>query len=342
MDAVFHPWNSARMIDLNALRVFEKVATLLSFSAAARALGSPKSSVSRSVAALEAGLGTRLLQRTTHTVVLTASGTALRDRCADVLVRADEMVDYVSSFGKTPRGALRICAGIGFGINVLSELLPEFLLRYPNVLVSLDLSGQLVDLVAASVDVAIRIGPLPSSGLVARKLGTMNRYLCAAPSYLARQATPRQVADLRHHDALELPSADGRPRTWSFTGPGGEVRTVEPRVRVAVNEALTLHRLVRGGAGIGCLSAYICGPDVDSGALVPLLAEWKLPPLEVSAVFPSNRELAPAVRAFVDFMSAASGPGSAWRSDPLRKRPGRAVVRASPKERETSAARSRP
>jgi DNA-binding transcriptional LysR family regulator len=88
-------------------------------------------------------------------------------------------------------------------------------------------------------------------------------------------------------------------------------------VRLAVNEALTIHRLVRCGAGVGCLSAYICAPDIQAGRLVRLLPEWKLPSLEVSAVFPSNRELAPAVRAFVDFMSSASGPGSSWRSDPL-------------------------
>lgn len=311
------------MIDLNALRVFEKVASLLSFSAAARALGAPKSSVSRAVSTLEAELGTRLLQRTTHTVVLTESGIALHHRCADLLARADETVDYVSSFGKSPRGVLRISAGVGFGINILSELLPAFLARYPAIDVSLELTGQLVDLIAASVDVAIRLGPMPSSGLVAKRLGTMNRYLCAAPSYLARKGTPRTVAELREHDAIELPSIGPRPRSWTFTrgtGDASETASVEPSARLTVNEALTIYRLVKNGAGIGCVSAYICGPDIQEGRLVQLLPEWKLPPLEVSVVFPSNRELAPAVRAFVDFMSGASSPGRSWRSDPLLKK----------------------
>ncbi len=328
------------MIDLNALRVFEKVASLLSFSAAARALGAPKSSVSRAIATLEAELGTRLLQRTTHTVVLTEPGIALHQRCADLLARADEAIDYVSSFGKSPRGVLRISAGVGFGINILSELLPAFLARYPAIDVSLELTGQLVDLIASSVDVAIRLSPMPSSGLVARRLGTMNRYLCASPAYLARKGTPRTVAELREHDAIELPSVGLRPRAWTFTrgdGDESETASVEPSPRLTVNEALTIYRLVKNGAGLGCVSAYICGPDIQEGRLVQLLPEWKLPPLEVSVVFPSNRELAPAVRAFVDFMSGASSPGRSWRSDPLLEkttRPGRAAkVSASSRSR---------
>lgn len=305
------------MIDLNALRVFDKVASLRSFSAAARALGAPKSSVSRAVAGLEADLGTRLLQRSTRAVVLTESGIALRERCAELLARVDEAVDYVSGFGGAPRGALRISAGIGFGINVLSELLPAFLERYPEVVVSLDLSTAPVDLVASGVDVAIRIGPLPSSELVGCRLGTMHRYLCAAPSYLARKGSPRTLDELARHDAIEFPRSDGRPRTWSFSKPTGETATVEPAMRISVNEALTVHRLVVNGAGIGCISAYVCGPDIEAGRLVRLLPEWRVPSLDVSVVFPSNRDVAPAVRAFVDFMKTASRPGEAWQRDPV-------------------------
>lgn len=305
------------MIDLNALRVFEKVASLKSFSAAARALRSPKSSVSRAVAGLETDLGTRLLQRTTRAVVLTESGSALLDRCGDLLPRVDEAVDYVSSFSGSPKGMLRISAGIGFGINILSELLPEFLARYPKVDVSLDLSGPPVDLIANKVDVSIRMGPLPSSGLVARKLGTMNRYLCASPAYLKRKGTPRTIAKLRDHDAIELPT-HGRPRTWNFSKPNGETKSIEITPRLAVNEALTIYRLVRNGAGIGCISAYVCAADIKSGRLVRLFPEWGMPTLDVSVVFPSNRELAPAVRAFIDFIKNESRPGKAWQSDALQ------------------------
>jgi DNA-binding transcriptional LysR family regulator len=307
------------MIDLNALRVFERVASLQSFSAAARSLGSPKSSVSRSVAQLEAELGTRLFQRTTRAVVLTESGVALRERCGDILTRVDEAVDYLGTFGGSPRGLLRISAGIGFGINVLSELLPEFLRRYPAVDVSLDLTSRPVDLIATSIDVAIRMGPLPSSELVAKRLGTIHRYLCVAPSYVARRGTPRTIAELHDHDAVELPGSDGRPRRWTFSKPSGKSKSVDLAPRITVNDALTIHRLVVNGAGIGGLSAYVCAGDVKAGRLVRLFPEWRMLPVEVNVVFPSNRELSPTVRAFVDFVKSASTPGMSWRNDPLDK-----------------------
>jgi DNA-binding transcriptional LysR family regulator len=303
------------MIDLNALRVFERVASLQSFSAAARSLGLPKSSVSRSVAQLEAELGTRLLQRTSRAVVLTESGIALRDRCAHILTSVDEAVDVVGTFGGGPRGLLRVSAGIGFGLNVLSELLPEFLGRYPDVDVSLDLTSRSVDLVATSTDVAIRMGPLPSSELVAKRLGTIHRYLCVAPSYVARRGCPRTIAELRDHDAVELPGSEGRPRSWTFSKPNGESKAVDPSPRLTVNDPLTIHRLVLNGAGIGGLSSYVCAADIEAGRLVRLFPEWGMPPVEVNVVFPSHRELSPTVRAFVDFLKNASGPSMSWQTD---------------------------
>jgi LysR family transcriptional regulator for bpeEF and oprC len=311
----------AGMIDLNALRIFEKVASMRSFSAAARALGLPKSSVSRAVSELEANLGTRLLQRTTRAVVLTDSGAALRDRCGDILTRVDETVDYVGSLGGTPRGRLRISAGIGFGINVLSELLPEFITRYPEVDVSLDLSSQPVDLVSSGVDVAIRMGPLSDSEVVAKRLGTLHRYLCVAPSYVARKGAPRTIAEVCDHDAIEMPGADGRPRRWVFARPHEESKSVEPSLRISVNEALTIYRLVLNGAGIGIVSGYLCGPDIEAGRLFRLFPEWQIPSVDVSVLFPSNRELSPVVRAFVDFIKKASRPGVAWQTDLLTEVP---------------------
>jgi LysR family transcriptional regulator, regulator for bpeEF and oprC len=305
------------MIDLNALRVFERVASLQKFSAAARSLGAPKSSVSRCVARLEADLGTRLLQRTTRAVVLTESGIALRDRCAEILARVDETVDYVGTFGDSPRGLLRISAGIGFGLNVLSELLPRFVARYPDVSVSLDMTSRMVDLVSTSIDVAIRMGPLASSELVAKRLGTIHRYLCVAPSYVARRGSPRTIAQLRDHDTVELPGIAGRPRHWTFSKASGESKSVELSPRITVNDALTIQRLVVNGAGVGGLSAYVCAADIQAGRLVRLFPEWRLPSVEVSVVFPSNRELSPTVRAFVDFVTSASRPGTSWQSDPF-------------------------
>jgi LysR family transcriptional regulator, regulator for bpeEF and oprC len=304
------------MFDLNSLRVFEKVASLKSFSGAARALGVPKSNVSRLIAKLETELGTRLFQRTTREVVLTPTGLALLERCTAIIANVDDAIDYVGSLDGEPRGVLKISAGIGFGINVLAEQLPEFLIRYPKIEIALDLETRQADLVAEAIDVAVRLGPMHDSGLVTIKLGTIRRYICAAPSYLARRGAPTSIDAIAQHDAIDMPGPDGRARSWSFSR-GGEVFKLQSRPRVCVNEALTIHRLVINGAGIGLLSGYICAPEIEAGRLVRLLPEWSPSPVEVSIVFPSRRELAPTVRAFADYMKEVSRPGILWLDDPL-------------------------
>lgn len=304
------------MLDLNALRVFERVAALRSFAAAARSLGMPKSSVSRAIARLESDLSIRLLQRSTREVTLTQAGQALQERCLEILGGVNEAMDYLGSLGAAPRGKLRITSGVGFGINVLSDVLPAFVDRYPDIDVTLDLTSRQEDLIAESVDVAIRLGPMGDSGLVATRLGSMRRYLCAAPAYLERRPAPRSIDDLNDAQAIEMPAPDGRNRSWSFTK-GSRTAKVDPHIRVCVNEALTIHRLVLRGAGVGIVSGYLCAPDIAAGRLVRLLPDWTPPPVDVSLVFPSRREIAPSVRAFADFMKAASVPGETWQADPL-------------------------
>jgi len=305
------------MLDLNDVRIFESVATRSSFSDAARDLHLPKSSVSRAIARLEAHLHSRLFQRTTREVVLTDAGRALLDRCAGLLAQVDEAVGYVRDLTAKPRGLLRVSAGIGFGLNVLSKSLPDFLARYPEIDLSLDLTNKLADLISESVDVAIRMGPMPDSQLVTRKLGTIRQYLCAAPAYLERSGTPETIGELAGHDLVELPGPDGRPRPWEFSDRESRTKTIEVGPRLGVNDMLTLHRLVVNGAGVGCISGYLCAPDLVAGRLVHLFPEWRLPEIEVSVVFPSHRELSPAVRALVDFLKATSIPGRLWQDDPL-------------------------
>jgi DNA-binding transcriptional LysR family regulator len=299
------------MIDLNDLRVFEKVGSLGSFTAASRSLGVPKSSVSRGVARLEHELGVRLLQRTTRQVVLTGEGVALLERCADLLARLRDGLDHVGSISGPPKGVLKISAGIGFGVHVLSRLLPDFLGRYPEVRVNLDLTSKLSDPIAGGMDVAIRMGPLPDSGLKCVSLGNIPRRLCAAPAYLKRRGKPRKIADIAGHDTLEMPRGDGRPREWVFER-GGKSERVELQPRVTVNDVLTIHRLVQNGVGLGIVSGYLADPDIRGGTLVHLFPDWVAPPVAVNLLFPTDRELAPAVRAFITFMRRASGPTALW------------------------------
>lgn len=303
------------MLDLNAFRIFDSVATLRSFSAAARALGLPKSSVSRAVALLESELGTRLLQRTTREVVLTESGAALKDRCSDVLARVAETVDYVGSLGLAPRGVLKISSGIGTGLHMLADLVPGFLELYPEVEVSIDLSSRSVDLVAENVDVAIRMGPMPNSQLVATRLGSIPRWLCCSPKYAERKGLPTVLEDLRSHDIIEMPGINGRPRAWTFSDSAGELKKFDVNPRVRVNDASSMHRMVVLGAGLGCLAAYLCVDDLGAGRLMRVMPDLRPAPVDVSIVFPTNKRLSPTVRAFVDFVKASAVPNRLWQGD---------------------------
>lgn len=288
-------------LDLNHLAVFERVAAHGSFSAAAREMGLPRSSVSRAVAMLEDALGTRLLQRTTRAVVLTEAGAALLRRSAGAIAELAAAVDYVEGLGGVPSGPLRVSAGIGLGINVLADHLPAFLERYPDIELDLHLESQRVDLVSERIDVALRFGDLPDSSLVVQRLGVLDRVVCAAPEYLSRFGTPERPEDLAAHRVVDMPAPGRRRRTWRFDGPDGPV-TADLRPATTVDEILTLHKLILGGAGIGGVSRYLCEDDLAAGRLVEVLPGWRLPPVALSLLFPSRRELAPAVRAFADFM----------------------------------------
>lgn len=303
------------MLDLNAFRIFDKVASLRSFSAAARALGMPKSSVSRSILMLEQELGTRLLQRTTREVVVTESGAAFKERCADVLARIGETVDYVSSLGSAPRGLLKVSSGIGTGLHMLADLVPRFLERYPEVEISLDLSSRTVDLVAENIDVAIRMGPMPNSELVSSRLGSIPRWLCCSPEYADRRGLPSALHELRAHDIVEMPSPNGRPRTWLLANAAGETEKIEVLPRVSVNDQTSMHRMVVQGAGLACLAAYLAAEDVRAGRLIRVLPDWRPASVDVSVVFPSNRTLSPVVRAFVDFIKQSTVTNKLWQTE---------------------------
>ena len=293
------------MIDLNSLRIFETVASLRSFSAAARDLKLPKSSVSRAISLLEAELGTRLLQRTTREVALTDAGTAFKQRCEAVLCMVNETVDYVGTFGSTPRGLLKISSTIGFGVLVLSELTAAFMKAYPDVVISLELTSRVVDLVAANVDIAIRMGPMPDSQLIATGLGRLDRVLCCSPAYVSRNGCPASLESLSQNDWLEMPSVTGRPRLWNFVHAAGATKTVTITPRVWVNDSLAIYHMVLHGAGVSCLPTFLCLADIEQGRLIRVLPEWSVAPVDVQAVFPSNRELSSTVRAFVDFLKSS-------------------------------------
>jgi DNA-binding transcriptional LysR family regulator len=230
--------------------------------------------VSRSIARLEREIDARLFQRTTREVALTPTGEALLLRCAGLLSALEEAVAQVRTSKSVPHGPLRVSA---FAANLLAQELPAFLQLYPDVTVSLDVSNEKPRDLMSDVDVAIRLGPMPDSGVVATRIRTVARHLCVSPSYLERRGTLESLDELVEHDTVDMPGAFGRPRCWTFTK-DGETKKLEIPARVSVNEESAIKKLVVNGAGIGVLSAHCCRPALASGQLVPLYPEWSIPP----------------------------------------------------------------
>lgn len=315
MDSPFPWWNAGPVLDLNDIRVFAKVAELQSVSGAARALAMPKSSVSRSVARLEVALGAGLLRRSTRRLGLTEAGALFHEHCRRVLGEAAEAEQAVAQLHAVPRGLLRVSAPITLGQAVLGPLLPAFLERYPQVRVSLELTSRRVDILEEGVDVAVRIGALPDSSLLARRLGTSRSSLLASPAYLARHPPPREPADLASHTAvdLQLGGATGR-RAWHMIRLGDEAAEVEVEPRLLANDPGVVRLAVLGGAGLGWLPSFLCADDLAAGRLVEVLPGWRRPGPDIHAVFPGQRGGAPSptVRVFVDFLVAVVATTPPW------------------------------
>ena len=296
---------------LQGMAVFVRVAEQGSFSVAARQLGLSKSAVSKHVTALEERLGVRLLNRTTRRLALTEVGAVYRDYCARVVQDADEADLAASQHSLEPRGRLRVSAPMTFGFLHLGPLLPEFLARHPALQVELSLDDRVVDLLEEGVDVAVRIGRLTDSSLVARRFATARTVCAASAAYLARAGTPMVPADLARHNCLRY-SYRRQPDDWSFSR-GAERVTVRVAGNLQANNGDVLRAAARGGLGIVCLPDFIAGDDIEAGELVRLLADWTAPEAPIHAVFPPQRHPSAKLRAFIDFLVERLGGEHGWR-----------------------------
>ncbi len=291
------------MLDLNDMLYFVEVVERGGFAAAGRALGIPKSRLSRRVAELEGRLGVRLLQRTTRKLSLTAVGeTFLRHGQAmrDAALAASEAVAEVQT---EPRGTIRVSCPVTLAQTVLGELMPQFLQRCPLVHVDMHVTNRPVDVVEEGVDVALRVrSSLDDSGsMVVKRLDRSKTILVASPDLLGRQGTPRGLADLQHLDSMAMSAVDGQS-SLLLRGPGGQEQRLQLQPRYVVDDLLTLKFAALAGSGMCWLPDYMCQEEIRSGRLVHLLPEWAPPPGIVHAVFSSRRGLAPAVRHFLDFL----------------------------------------
>jgi DNA-binding transcriptional LysR family regulator len=288
------------VFDLADLRAFARIAELGSLSAAARALSMPKSSASRSLARLEVAADVALIERSTRHLRLTDAGRLLQRYAARILDDVGEAENALTGLIGVARGTLRVSVGFTFAVGPLAPMLPRFLARYPEVRVALSIDNRNVDLLAEEFDVAIRIGPLRDSDLIARRLTTVALWTCASPAYLAARGTPATVEDLRSH---ELIARLDRRTTWRFRAPGGALHEVEVVPGTVVPEPAVLKAVLIGGAGIGRLPGFHAADAIAEGTLVRLLSDYEDESVEVYALYPSHRSLSAKVRVFIDALA---------------------------------------
>ncbi|WP_133500144.1 LysR family transcriptional regulator [Cognatilysobacter terrigena] len=291
-----HANNDLRLTErLADMAVFAAVLDVGGFTAASRRLGLTKGAVSKAVGRLERHLGTRLLNRTTRRVAATEAGDALLAYCRTVVQQADAAEQHLGRLRDVPRGLLRITATISFGVARVAPVLAGLVERHPELQVALQLDDTVADLVGDRYDIAIRIGRLPDSGLVARRLGAIRGSVVASPDYFARRGVPRTPANLIEHDCLRY---DEHARTWSV--PGLEV----PIGRgIAVDNTLGQLQVALAGGGIALLADYLAEPHVQSGALVRVLADDVRSSIDVHAVHPYARNPPPKVTAASAYFS---------------------------------------
>lgn len=291
------------MQDLNDLLYFAEVVDRGGFAAAGRALGIPKSRLSRRVADLEARLGVRLLQRTTRKLSLTAVGEQYHRHCAAMRENALAADDAVAHAQSAPRGLIRVACPVTLAQTILGSILPAFLAHYPQVSVDMRISNRAVDLIEEGFDVALRVRPtLEDSGsLVVKNFGATQTLLLASPDLLQRQGMPADLLDLARLDSVSMSASNGRA-SWSLIGPDGGTHEVEHSPRYIADDLLTLKFALLAGTGVGILPDYMCQDELRTGQLVQLLPGWAPRPGIFHAVFPSRRGLVPAVRKFLDFL----------------------------------------
>ena len=297
---------------LDDLTLFLRVLDQGSISAAARSLDLSPAVASQRLARLEKELGVRLLHRTTRRLHPTPEGLALAEQGRGLLEDLDALVGSLRQSGELVSGTLTVTTSATFGRLHLSPLLLEFMALHPRVRVHVDLNDRVVDLVTAGFDLAVRVGALADSTLVARRLAPNQRVLVASPHYLALRGSPRVPADLAQHDCLILTGANGRQDRWAMgDGQGGET-TVQVQGRLESNFGELLRDAAVAGSGIALHSTWHVADDLKAGRLQVLLPDYPLSATGIWAVMPQRRLVPPRVRAFVDFLADRLGSIPPW------------------------------
>jgi DNA-binding transcriptional LysR family regulator len=292
---------------LRAMRMFASVVQHGSLSAAGRQLGLSPASVSRHISALEEELHGRLINRTSRKLTLTEAGRAYFAEVSQILHRVNEANESVAQFHATPRGTLKVHSRLLVGHQFIVPALPRFLASYPDIRIDLQMSNFPIDLVEHDIDVDVRIGKLADSSLVARKLISSERYVCAATSYLERHPDIARPEDLARQNCLAYLLNSGRT-VWHFRGPDGSQVEVPITGSLQSDNGLALLASVRAGVGIGLMPDWAIGGDIASGRLRRLFPEWRASHAEfdngVYAVYQKSRHVTGKLRVFLDFLAS--------------------------------------
>jgi len=297
-----------------SMKAFVMVVDHGAFARAAVKMGVSTSSLTRQVDGLEEHLGALLINRSTRRLTLTDAGESYYEQAVRILSELEEANRSIGDRGGPPHGLLRVSLPVVFAQLHVAPLLPDFLRAYPDVELDLSLNDSMVNLVEERVDLAIRIGSLDSSSLVARKLAPHRRVVCASPDYLARHAEPQSPHDLSGLNCLAFTYGRG-DRTWRFTR-GETEQVVRISGSICANNSFLLLNAALDGMGICLLPSWLVGKDVEAGRLRPLLSDWEANPLSpgaaIHAVYLPNRRTSKKVRAFVDFLIERFGSPPYW------------------------------
>lgn len=288
------------MDKLTSMNVFVRVAKAGSFVGAARELGISRAMATKHIMQLESELNTRLFNRTTRSLSLTEVGGAYLERCQQVLLDVKEMEAAVTHLQHEPRGLLKISAPPVLGATQIAPALTEYLKEYPDLSVEIVLQGGQVDLIAEGVDIAIYLGPISDTSLVARKLASSSLVICASPAYLEQYGTPHDPEELDEHSCLVNWAMPPRNK-WKFKGILGD-REVTVSGRMQANMADPIRVAAVNGLGFVMLPKYIVGRDIEKGKLQLVMEDYAIAPLDIHAVYPHRKYLSAKVRAFIDFI----------------------------------------
>lgn len=289
------------MLNLNDLQIFVHVVSHGGFSAASRALGIPKQTLSKRVGELERQTGTRLIQRTSRSFTVTELGEEILRHGTAMLIEAEAAEHAIAGRIAEPSGAVRITASVPTTQTILSSHLPLIAREFPKIRIVLEATDRMVDLVQEGFDIAIRdhFDPLPDSGLVQRRVKIEDIWLVAAAPYADAHKPPDAPKDLQHHHGLMIsPEA----KTWTLTGPEGATVEASPVPRYFANESTALLEAAMTGLGIACLPESMCRQAIATGSLCRVLPDWIAGSVTTTMLFPSKRGQLPSVRAVAAFL----------------------------------------